>query len=83
MTDSELTAFLEEKLTEFFRQYIDGVVVDWVLLANYVPNSTDGDQTGFSILYKGGMMPFVSILGMCEAWRLKVHSEYTQKWNEG
>lgn len=67
---------LEEKLQEFFTEDgIDGLVCDWVILVDYIPNK-DVDASGFAVYYRDGDLRWKSAYGLLKLWEMKLNSEY-------
>ena len=53
-----------------------GITVGWVVLVAQVVPDGDDDASGVCTIYPGGSMAWPMALGIVEAARIKLHSDY-------
>lgn len=55
-----------------------GVITGWVVLAATMEHDGENTVSGVASIYPGGDMPWPLALGLVEAARIKLHSDYAR-----
>lgn len=78
---------LENRIKDFLVEMDDGaargIVLNWVLLVDYVPSNGDSDTSGFALYYKDGSVRWTSALGLSKMWQLRMEEEFKGADNGG
>lgn len=74
--EEKLTEAIDAAVSQYYQDNEDeGLPAGWVLLVNDL--STTSDETGVTIAYPHGSMPWTSALGIVEAGRIRMHSVFS------
>lgn len=77
---------LDDSIRDFLTDNGDGaargIILNWVLLIDYVPSDGDADTSGFALYYKDGSVRWASALGLSKMWQLRMEQEFRSAGDE-